>query len=177
MRFAACSLLLFVLVAGLALQYTHAQDAGKPMYTAAATTKFMTPPGLPACAKTAVLSGDPSKGGSLMLVKSATGCVIPWHWHTPTEVLMFVSGHGKGEMKGVTAPVTFHPGDYMSLPGKGIHQFTCALACTFFLSSDAAFDIHYVDASGKEISPDQALKSKAKAPAKKEMNDMKDMKM
>ena len=35
------------------------------------------------------------------------------------------------------------------------------------------------DASGKEISPDDALKSKAKdkVPMKKEMKDMKDMKM
>lgn len=176
MRFAASSLLMIVLVAGPALQSAHAQDAGKPMYTAAATAKFMTPPGLPACATSIVLSGDPSKGGSLMLIKAASGCVVPWHWHTPTEVLMFVSGHGKGEMKGSATPVALHPGDYMSLPGKGIHQFTCVLACTFFLSSDGAFDIHYVDASGAEIPPDQALKPKAKAPAKKE-NDMKDMKM
>jgi hypothetical protein len=43
------------------------------------------------------------------------------------------------------------------------------------LSIDGAFDIHYVDASGKEISPDEALKSKAKAPMKKGMK--KDMKM
>jgi quercetin dioxygenase-like cupin family protein len=177
MRFAACSLLMIVLVAGPAFQSAHAQDAGKPTYAASTTAKFMTPPGLPACTKTVVLSGDPSKEGSLMLVKVATGCVIPWHWHTPTEVLMFVSGHGKGEMKGGSAPIMLHPGDYLSMPGKGVHQFTCVLTCSFFLSSDGAFDIHYLDASGKEIPPDQALKSKAKAPAKKEMNDMKDMKM
>jgi hypothetical protein len=72
-----------------------------------------------------------------------------------------------------------HPGDYLSLPGKGVHQFTCIVACTFFLSSDGVFDIHYVDASGKEIPPDEALKGKAKAkmPMKKEMKEMKDMKM
>jgi quercetin dioxygenase-like cupin family protein len=177
MRFAACSVLLVVLVAGPALQSAHAQDAGKPMYTASATDKFVNLPGLPACTTAVVLNGDPSKGGSLMLVKVVTGCVIPWHWHTPTEVLMFVSGHGKGEMKGSSAPIMLHPGDYLSMPGKGVHQFTCVSACTFFLTSDGAFDIHYVDASGKEIPPDQALKSKAKTPAKKEMNDMKDMKM
>jgi hypothetical protein len=36
-----------------------------------------------------------------------------------------------------------------------------------------------VDASGNEIPPDQALKSKAKTkvPMKKDMKDMKDMKM
>jgi len=114
-----------------------------------------------------------------MLIKAAAGCVVPWHWHTPTEVLMFVSGRGKGEMKDGSAAIVMHAGDFLSLPGKGVHQFTCVMACTFFLSSDAAFDIHYVDASGKEIPPDQALKSKAKAktPMKKETKDMKDMKM
>ena len=179
MRFAACSLLLVVLVAGLALQAARAEDAGKPMYSASATAKFTTPPGLPTCTKSVVLSGDPSKGSSLMLIKAAAGCVVPWHWHTPTEVLMFVSGRGKGEMKDGSAPVMLHPGDYLSLPGKGVHQFTCVLACTFFLSSDGAFDIHYVDATGTEIPPDQALKPKAKTPMKKdkEMNDMKGMKM
>jgi gentisate 1,2-dioxygenase len=113
-----------------------------------------------------------------MLIKAATGCVVPWHWHTPTEHLMFVAGRGKGDMKD-GSPVMLHAGDYLSLPGKGVHQFTCVVACTFFLSSDGVFDIHYVDADGKEIPPDQALKSKAKAkmPMKKEMKDMKDMKM
>jgi hypothetical protein len=108
-------------------------------------------------------------------VKTATGCVIPWHWHSVTENLMFVSGQGKGAMKDGGAPVALRAGDYISLPGKGIHQFTCVMSCTFFLSADGAFDIHYVDASGKEIPPNQALKPKAKAPAKKD--DMKDMKM
>jgi quercetin dioxygenase-like cupin family protein len=178
MRFAACSLLLVVLVAGPALRSAQAEDAGKPMYAASASDKFVNLPGLPTCTTAVVLSGDPSKGGSRILVKAAAGCLIPWHWHTPTEVLMFVSGRGKGEMKDAS-PIMLHSGDYLSLPGKGVHQFTCVLACTFFLTSDGPFDIHYVDASGKEIPPDQALKSKAKAPAPatKEMKDMKDMKM
>ena len=54
------------------------------------------------------------------------------------------------------------------------------MACTFFIASDAAFDIHYVDAAGKEISTEDALKSKAKTmkhQMKKDTKDMKDMKM
>ena len=178
MRFAACSLLFAVLVAGPALQSAHAEDAAKPMYSASATAKFMNIPGLPTCMKASVLSGDPSKGAFLLLVKTATGCVIPWHWHTITESLMFVSGQGKGETKDGTK-VMLHAGDYLNLPGKGVHQFTCIAACTFFLFAGGAFDIHYVDAAGKEIPADEALKSKAKAkmPMKKEMKDMKDMKM
>lgn len=183
MRFAACSLLSAVLLAGSALQSAYAEDA-KPMYSASATDKFVNFPGLPMCMKASVLSGDPMKGAFLLLVKTSTGCVVPWHWHTITENLMFVSGSGKGEMKGGGAALSLRAGDFVSLPGKGAHQFTCVAACTFFLSADGAFDIHYVDKDGKEISADDALKSKAKAktPMKKEMpkkekNDMKDMKM
>ena len=175
MRFAACTLLFAVLLAGPALQSAYAEDS-KPMYSASATAKFVNFPGLPTCMRASVLSGDPTKGAFLLLVKTATGCVIPWHWHTVTENLMFVSGSGKGEMKGGGAPLKLHAGDYVSLPGKGVHQFTCVMACTFFLGADGAFDIHYVDADGKEIPPDQALKTKAKT-MKKEMKDMKDMKM
>ena len=35
---------------------------------------------------------------------------------------------------------------------------TGAAPCTVFLTSDAAFDIHWVDADGKEISLADALK-------------------
>jgi hypothetical protein len=46
------------------------------------------------------------------------------------------------------------------MPGKHVHQFTCASACSAFVSSDAAFDIHYVDTSGAEIPPETALTKK-----------------
>jgi quercetin dioxygenase-like cupin family protein len=176
MRFAACSLLLVALLAGTTLRSARAEDTAKPMYSASATDKFMNLPGLPTCMKASVLTGDPSKGAFVLLVKTATGCVIPWHWHTVAESLMFVSGQGKGEMKDGTR-VMLHAGDYLNLPGKGVHQFTCIAACSFFLSADGAFDLHYVDASGNEIPPDQALKAKTKTPMKKDMKDMKDMKM
>lgn len=52
------------------------------------------------------------------------------------------------------------PGGYGMMPSKHVHQFTCTSACSAFVSSDAAFDIHYVDASGAEISPDAALTKK-----------------
>src|SRR5258708_10418148 len=118
MRFVARSLVLAVLVAGPTLKSAHAEDAGKAMYAASATDKFVNLPGLPTCMKASVLSGDPTKGAFLLLVKTATGCVIPWHWHTITETLMFVSGQCKGETKDGTR-VMLHPGDYLNLPGKG----------------------------------------------------------
>jgi quercetin dioxygenase-like cupin family protein len=130
-----------------------------------AAAKFAALPGLPACSTLAVQNGDPSKGPALILVKAKAGCEIPWHWHTANESLMFVGGKAKVEMKNM-APSMVGGNDYIYLPAKQPHQFTCAAACTFFLSSDAKFDIHYVDAAGKEITPEQALKPAAKPAGK-----------
>jgi hypothetical protein len=46
-------------------------------------------------------------------------------------------------------------------------ESTCASSCVIFDVIDGAFDIHDVDADGKEIPPDQALKPMAKAGAMK----------
>lgn len=51
---------------------------------------------------------------------------------------------------------------YAMMPSKHVHQFTCTSACSAFVSSDAAFDIHYVEASGAEISSDAALAATAR---------------
>ena len=55
--------------------------------------------GLPQCVTMAVESGDPSKGASVIVFKGTAGCLIPWHWHTPTEHVMIVTGSAKVEMK------------------------------------------------------------------------------
>jgi quercetin dioxygenase-like cupin family protein len=156
MRVATISGVLAVLV--IAFQPTQAQD--KMVFAAKSTSKFVNFPGLPKCMTGSVQNGDPSKGASVILAKSATGCKVPWHWHTATEQLMMVSGTGKVEMKD-GSPSSIHAGDYLRLPGKNVHQFTCTTACTLFIAPDGAFDIHYVDANGKEIPPEDALKSAA----------------
>jgi len=172
MRSTALLVLLSAFLAGPALRCSQAED--KMVYAARSTSKFVNLPGLPTCMTLSVQDGDPSKGASVVLAKFTAGCTVPWHWHTATEHLMMISGRGKGEMKGGSA-AALNPGDYLLLPGKSVHQFQCLAACTLFLTIDGTFDIHYVDASGKEISPDEALKSKAKAPMKKTMK--KDTKM
>jgi quercetin dioxygenase-like cupin family protein len=172
MRVAACCLLTAVLVMGVATRFASAED--KMAYAAKATSKFVNFPGLPTCMTGSVQHGDPSKGAAVILAKSTTGCTVPWHWHTADEQLMMVSGNAKVAMKD-GQPTSVHSGDYLSLPGKNAHHFTCVAACTLFIMPSGAFDIHYVDKDGKEISPDEALKSKGKAPMKKAMK--KDMKM
>jgi hypothetical protein len=83
--------------------------------------------------------------------------VVPWHWHTASERLMLVSGAARVDMKD-GAPFTMHAGGFTMMPSKHVHQFTCQQACLMYISSDAAFDLHYVNAQGGEISPADALK-------------------
>ena len=166
MRFAGYCLLSAVFVFGFAFQIANAED--KMVYAGRANSKFVNFPGLPKCMTGSVQNGDPSKGASVILAKSTAGCTVPWHWHTADEQLMIVSGSAKVSMKD-GQPTSLHGGDYLSLPGKNAHQFTCVAACTLFINPSGAFDIHYVDKDGKEIPPEEALKSRAKKPMKKDM--------
>lgn len=143
-----------------------AQNSDQMSYAAVASSKFMSLPVLPACATFAAQRGDPTKGAAVLLLKLKSGCVIPWHWHTSNENLMMVSGKAKAEMKtGGSHMMT--AGDYMYLPSKQGHQFNCMSSCSLFDQTDGAFDIHYINADGKEIPPEEALKTMAKPVAKK----------
>jgi len=101
-----------------------------------------------------------------VLLKLASGCRVPWHWHTANETLVVISGRGTVAMKD-GPPLPFVPGAYASLPSHHAHQASCSRACLLFNGADAAFDVHYVDASGEEISLDKALKLPARGKGKK----------
>lgn len=120
--------------------------------------KFAGVPGLPTCARGAVQSGDPTKGFSIIFAKMPAGCSIPWHWHTPSEHVMIVSGAGRMEMKD-GKPLTLRAGGFALMASHHVHQFRCEQACQLYIYSDVAFDIHYVNKQGNEISPAEALKA------------------
>jgi quercetin dioxygenase-like cupin family protein len=149
---------LFVPVAASAQEMT-AQPG-----TNMAAMKFTMVPPLPTCATGAVVNGDPSKGASFILAKARTGCTIPWHWHTPNEHLMMVSGAASLQMKNAK-PLTLRAGGFALMPSKHVHQFKCLSACTLYIYSDTGFDIHYVNQQGNEISPTDALKPLRQKPA------------
>lgn len=127
--------------------------------------KFVGLPGLPTCAKASVQNGDPSKEPSVILAKIATGCKIPWHWHTANENLMLVSGVARLETKD-GKPLVLRQGGFARMPSRHIHQMHCTSRCMLYIQSDGAFDIHYVDAQDKEITPEEALKAVKETPAK-----------
>ena len=138
-----------------------AQETGdKAIVNSAATAKFGAVPNAPKCFTVAVEKGDPSKEASVILAKFAPGCVAPWHWHTPSETVMVVSGSLEVQMKGDKTFMAHH-GDFVDMAPRHVHRATCqgAAACLVFISSNAAFDIHWVDADGKEIPIEAALKN------------------
>lgn len=144
----------------------HAQvSATEPAARNMAEMKFGPIPPLPTCASGSVQTGDPAKGAFIVAVKLTTGCSLPWHWHTAGENLMIVSGTGRVEMKDGPSQ-TLRAGGYVQLPSHHVHQFLCKNKCTFFFYSDGAWDMHYVDTQGTEISPDDALKAVKEKAAK-----------
>ena len=161
-RIAAQALMLLLSISAWSQDH---DSTGQGVARNMAQMKFVTVPGLPTCAPGSVQSGDPSKGPSIILAKMAAGCIIPWHWHTPNEHLMVVSGVASAEMKG-EKPVTLLAGGFAIMPSHHIHQFRAIKDCVLYVYSDAPFDIHYVDGQGNEISPDEALKAVKEAPTK-----------
>jgi len=155
---------LLILVALIAMGRagtTHAEDDTEPdkmIVLNPQTMKFTPIPDMPSCATAAILRGNPRTGPAWVLLKLASGCRVPWHRHTANESLLVVSGQGTLEMRD-GPPLQFTPGAYASLPRQHVHQAKCTRSCLLFNSADAAFDIHYVDANGEEISLEDALRA------------------
>jgi hypothetical protein len=118
--------------------------------------KFGPTPGLPTCVSGALAKGDPATGPFIAYAKIDAGCVVPWHWHNATEHLMIVSGVTRVETKD-GAPIDLRAGGFALMPAHHQHQASCPKGCTMYVYSDGAFDIHYVDNQGNELTPDAAL--------------------
>lgn len=147
---------------------SRAQQASEPVLKKAAASKFQTVPNVPTCATAAVESGNPASGASLLLVHVAPGCTFPWHFHTIVEAVLGVSGVLRLQMKG-GQPATLGPSDYAMMPAHHVHMARCAsrVPCAFFLHSSGAFDIHYVDAAGRDIPLAEAIAALRPRPARR----------
>ena len=150
------SVLLGVAAVVMTPALAQGKDAGEPVAMSPQTLEFIEIPDMPKCASAAILRGDPRSGPAYVLLKLASGCRVPWHWHTANEDLVVISGRGMVAMKD-GPPLQFAPGAYASLPAHHAHRASCTRTCLLFSSADGAFDIHYVDAKGEEISSKNAL--------------------
>jgi len=132
----------------------------KPAVHKLATTHLAVPPNFPKCGLGAVEHGDPKTGPAVLFRKLPPGCVVPWHWHSPNEHILMASGTLELQPKGEKAAL-LHSGDYALMPARHVHmvQAVGSTPSTFFLYSESAFDIHYVDDAGNEIPLEAALKA------------------
>lgn len=123
------------------------------------TAKFLSSPLVPECVTSTLLRAGSATQPAVVLAHFTKGCAIPWHWHTPSESLMMVQGTAELAMKGGGTKTHLQPGGFASMPPHHIHRVSCPNSCLMYvLYMDAAFDIHYVDKDGKEISLAEAVK-------------------
>lgn len=125
---------------------------------------FTSSPVLPHCYTYAVERGDPKTGPSVTLSRLAAGCKVPWHIHSANAQVLFVSGTFQLTMKGQPAKI-LKQGSYAYVPAKHQHEESCFDGCTYYVVREGAADVHYVDARGKEISPEVALAAVGERPA------------
>ena len=125
---------------------------------------FKTSSVLPDCYTYAVERGDPGAGPSVTYSKLAAGCKVPWHTHSANAQVLFVSGTFQLHMKGQQVQI-LSEGSYAYVPANHQHQETCLDGCTYYVIREGVADVHYVDAAGREISPDIALAAVGEHPA------------
>jgi quercetin dioxygenase-like cupin family protein len=132
----------------------------QPMLTRFKDVKFEHLPFLPDCLMIHSEHGDPATGPSHILSRMTPGCVIPWHWHSPNEYMLIVSGAYENQPRGEAAFI-MHSGDYAYLPSHHQHRGMCRgpESCIGYLYSDAASDVHWIDEQGQDISVTDALKA------------------
>jgi cupin domain len=130
--------------AALALTATpsHAQKAAKLTWGPA-------PPFLPAGARFALVSGDPSKAGPYEIELSLPGgYVIPPHWHPTDETVSVKSGHfvyGMGDKMNAKGEKTMNAGQSGTLPAKMPHYAHARGHTVVAVSGTGPFAITYVN--------------------------------
>ena len=137
------------------------QSQESPVEKHLADAKFVPIPDAPDCFQAVIEHGQPEKEASVMLMKGSAGCTVPWHWHISNEQIMMLKGTARAQVRG-DKDVVLQSGDYFFVPPHHAMRFACAGSCTLFVYTGGPFEIHYVDENGKEIPPEQALKSSRK---------------
>jgi len=131
-----------------------------PMLIAAAATpalakpahlKWMAgPPGVPAGATFAVVSGDPSKDGMFTVrIKLPANYVVPPHHHPTDEKVGVVDGtlsYGMGDKLNKAAAGTLNKGYHITMQAGMNHWvYTSDAGATIYITAMGPFAITYVD--------------------------------
>lgn len=139
-----------LLVAGSAVHAKKATAAAPAKKTAPADLKWMAgPPGLPAGATFAVVSGDPGKKGMFTVqIKMPPNYAVRPHWHPTDENVTLVSGrlaYGMSDQLDRAAAQAINPGEKVVMKAKGHHWVFTGDGAEIQVSAMGPFMITYVD--------------------------------
>jgi hypothetical protein len=108
------------------------------------------PPALPAGTKMAVLSGDPSKEGSVFTIRAkfVDGAKIPPHWHSTDELVTVIEGSfglGIGEKFDKDKVRFLPPGTFARLDKGERHYALCKGTTIVQVTGVGPFDLNFVN--------------------------------
>jgi Domain of unknown function (DUF4437) len=107
------------------------------------------PPGLPAGAQVAVISGDPGQPGPFTLrAKLPAGYRIPPHWHPTDEHVTVLSGAismGMGETFDEKAMMALPVGGFAGMPPNTRHYLMTKSGATIQVHGTGPFAVTYVN--------------------------------
>ncbi len=109
------------------------------------------PPGLPAGAKVAVLSGDPSKAEPFTIrVKFPPNYAVKPHWHPTSENITVIEGAlymGTQETFDKKKARKLEKGSFAMMPAKSVHYAFCNSPTVVQIHGMGPFAITYVNKS------------------------------
>jgi quercetin dioxygenase-like cupin family protein len=109
------------------------------------------PPGIPAGAQAAVMSGDPTKPGLFVVrLKAPAGAKIMPHWHPSDENVTLISGDfavGMGDKLDEAAAHKMAPGDFVYLKAREHHYAIARTESVVEIAAMGPFKITYVNPS------------------------------
>jgi quercetin dioxygenase-like cupin family protein len=107
------------------------------------------PPGLPAGAQLAVLSGDPAKTGMFTIrLRFPAGYRVMPHHHPTDELVTVISGQtsiGMGDSVSRGKMKSMVQGGYVAMPAKMNHYAFTRTGATIQITSNGPFEITYVN--------------------------------
>jgi quercetin dioxygenase-like cupin family protein len=107
------------------------------------------PPGLPAGAQAAVLSGDPGKAGMFTIrLKFPANYTVPPHHHPTDELVTVIDGQGSfgmGDALDKAKAATLDAGGYIAMPANMNHYAFTSTGGTVQITSQGPFQIIYVN--------------------------------
>jgi quercetin dioxygenase-like cupin family protein len=129
----------------------HGSDKDHVLLSPDAIKWGPAPPSLPAGAKAAVLTGDPSKAGPYVIrVKMPDGYKVPPHWHPTDENVTVLQGTlmvGKGDKLTAAASEALPAGSFMRMP-KEMRHFAWAKGETILqVHGIGPVEFNYVNAA------------------------------